>query len=222
LTTESNHDKLNDPAVPKVTRLRLAEILIPMSLITVIQFININDAAIITSGLVMWFIVRLSLLNDNPRYYGIRSKDIKRGFQNSKMLLIVLLLIIRPISIIITTIMGASQDIAYNFYDDPFLYLSSVLFIAPVFEELMFRGVFQERLNWFISEFKANIVVSLFFTLAHWGGATIYSFAVISLFRFIHSLFYGAIYARTRNIIHSSFAHFADNLYATVVTVLFP
>ncbi|MHA1936032.1 MAG: CPBP family glutamic-type intramembrane protease [Candidatus Thorarchaeota archaeon] len=72
------------------------------------------------------------------------------------------------------------------------------------------------------SENYANKVASSVFTAAHWGGATLYSFIIISTIRFIQSLFYGAIYCRTRNILHSGFAHFADNLYAPILVILFP
>jgi len=75
------------------------------------------------------------------------------------------------------------------------------------------------RLNWFIKTPLAIIITSLVFGLFHYssGNTIIVIFDILSVT--LDSLFYGIIFARTKNIYVSWFAHFiADFVGLALIT----
>lgn len=88
-----------------------------------------------------------------------------------------------------------------------------VSFVAPVFEEIFFRG-------WLFTEFKQTVVgtvgalfiTSLLFTLVHANYQTVYSFFQI----FCMGLFFGLIRVKTNNISYAVLCHM---FYNTIVLI---
>ncbi|MFL0554903.1 MULTISPECIES: CPBP family intramembrane glutamic endopeptidase [Paenibacillus] len=84
-------------------------------------------------------------------------------------------------------------------------------FTQPYF---LFRGLLQERLNWYVKPYFAIPLTSMIFALMHvsQGSVQIVSIDLISVF--LDSLVFGIIYYQTRNVWVSWLAHFAANLLA--------
>jgi membrane protease YdiL (CAAX protease family) len=99
--------------------------------------------------------------------------------------------------------------------------LALAILIAPLGEEITYRGLFQERFGWFMPTWLAIGVTSLFFAFMHLssGPVDVVFWDLFSVF--VDSLLFGVIYAKTKNILVSYIAHlFADiiGLLLLVVT----
>lgn len=83
--------------------------------------------------------------------------------------------------------------------------LSSVI-LAPVVEELLFRGVLFNRLNEKMSLILAMLISSLLFGLFHGFGVT----------QFVFGLCMCVVYLKTRNIMVPIIIHIMSNLFAVI------
>jgi membrane protease YdiL (CAAX protease family) len=81
-------------------------------------------------------------------------------------------------------------------------------------EEVSFRALFQERLSWFMPTPAAIGVVSITFGIGHWTPGDPLIVMVDVLLVIIDSVFYGVIFARSRNVYASWIAHFLANFFA--------
>jgi membrane protease YdiL (CAAX protease family) len=95
------------------------------------------------------------------------------------------------------------------------------LLIAPLGEEIIFRGLFQERFSAVMKPGYAILLSSLIFALAHFapGSPTIVAMDMVGVL--VNSLVYGLVYQKTRNIYASYIAHFAADILAVVMLVAF-
>lgn len=86
--------------------------------------------------------------------------------------------------------------------------------IGAFFEEVSFRALFQDRLNWFLPTPVAIGIVSIIFGIGHWAsGDTVIVFIDVLLV-IVDSILYGAIFARSKNFFVVWFAHSLANLSA--------
>ena len=97
------------------------------------------------------------------------------------------------------------------FFSYGMLYLSnfaliSTIFISPICEELLFRGVFLNRLKIIVPTSFAIIITSILFGALHSYGSIISAF--------IFGICMCIIYLKTRNILTCILAHFLNNLLA--------
>lgn len=83
--------------------------------------------------------------------------------------------------------------------------LSSVI-LAPVVEELLFRGVLFNRLNEKMSLILAMLISSLLFGLFHGLGVA----------QFVFGLCMCVVYLKTRNIMVPIIIHIMNNLFAVI------
>ena len=94
--------------------------------------------------------------------------------------------------------------------------LSAGLFIAlgisTLGEEIIYRGLFQERLTTFLSPAAAIILSSLVFALMHFapGPGLIVLIDLLSVF--VDSLVFGVIFLRTHNVFVAWIAHFLADI----------
>jgi membrane protease YdiL (CAAX protease family) len=95
------------------------------------------------------------------------------------------------------------------------------ILIAPLGEEISFRGLFQERLGWFMPTWVAIGVTSLLFALMHlsYGPADVVFWDLFSVF--VDSLFFGIIYAKTKNILVSYIAHLLADVIGMLLILVF-
>lgn len=86
--------------------------------------------------------------------------------------------------------------------------------IAALGEEIVFRGLFQERFSWYMKRYIAIPLTSTIFALMHFsdGDALIVGLDMTTIF--LDSVIFGIIYYRTKNIMVCWFAHAAANIIA--------
>ena len=95
-----------------------------------------------------------------------------------------------------------------------------LIIIGSLIEELAFRSFFQERLGWFIGQLPSVLLVSVLFAFAHiTNGNPLLVGGDIALV-FFDSVFYGLIFARSRNITVSWFTHMVADIVAFAMILL--
>lgn len=87
--------------------------------------------------------------------------------------------------------------------------LISTVLISPISEELLFRGVFLNRLKFVVPPLFAILISSLLFASLHSYGNIVSAF--------IFALCMAILYIKTNNILVPIFAHFLNNLIAEIV-----
>ena len=92
--------------------------------------------------------------------------------------------------------------------------LIATIFISPISEELIFRGVFLNRLQLIVPTVFAVLISSLLFAALHSFGS-IFS-------AFIFGICIAILYLKTDNIFVVIFAHFLNNLFAEIIVVMDP
>jgi len=93
--------------------------------------------------------------------------------------------------------------------------LITISVVAPITEELLFRGVLFRTLTWRMPVFIAAAISSLIFALAH-GDAIV--FILIAFMGFLQAM----LYARTGNLVVSMMLHGINNLIATSFLIALP
>ena len=90
-----------------------------------------------------------------------------------------------------------------------------LLLLAATFaEEISYRALFQERLSWFISTPAAIGIMSVVFGIAHWTRGAPAIVVMDVLLVIVDSVFYGVIFARSKNVYVSWIAHCLADLFA--------
>jgi membrane protease YdiL (CAAX protease family) len=89
-----------------------------------------------------------------------------------------------------------------------------LLLVATFAEEISYRALFQERLSWFIPSPAAIGIVSVVFGITHWVRGDPVIVLIDVLLVILDSVFYGVIFARSRNVYVSWIAHFLADLFA--------
>ena len=92
--------------------------------------------------------------------------------------------------------------------------LIATIFISPISEELIFRGVFLNRLQLAVPVVFAVLISSLLFAALHSFGS-IFS-------AFIFGVCIAILYLKTDNNFVPIFAHFLNNLFAEIIVVMDP
>ena len=96
-----------------------------------------------------------------------------------------------------------------------------VLLIGALWEEINFRALYQERVSWFISTPFAIGIISIVFAIGHWANGDPIIVLIDILLVFVDSVFYGIIFARSKNIFVAWIAHFLANLFGIGFYLLF-
>ncbi len=86
--------------------------------------------------------------------------------------------------------------------------------VGALLEEISFRALFQERLGWFMPTPLAIGLVSVVFGIGHWASGDPLIVALDVLLVVVDSVFYGLIFARSKNIYVAWLAHCLANLFA--------
>ena len=91
-------------------------------------------------------------------------------------------------------------EIKKNFYNNLFFNFFLIIIVAPIIEEIVFRGLFYKTLKNFIPFVQASIISSLIFAIIH---ENILSLTIL----FLLSLYLTWIYERTNSILYSILTH---------------
>ena len=103
-----------------------------------------------------------------------------------------------------------------NFASHSFLTTSLIatIIVSPIVEELIFRGVFLNRLQLIIPPLFAVLVSSLLFASLHTFGSMFSAF--------VFGICLSILYLKTNNIFVPILAHFLNNLFAETIVALDP
>lgn len=96
----------------------------------------------------------------------------------------------------------------------PIILILTVAIIAPIYEEVVFRGILLKGMAKKVNPILALIVSALFFAVVHFNIPQ-------GINAFLLGLVIGAIYLKTGSIYLSIFAHFMNNAMAITVSGLF-
>ena len=91
-------------------------------------------------------------------------------------------------------------EIKKNFYNNLFFNFFLIIIVAPIIEEIVFRGLFYKTLKNFIPFVQASIISSLIFAIIH---ENILSLTIL----FLLSLYLTCIYERTNSILYPILTH---------------
>jgi uncharacterized protein len=96
---------------------------------------------------------------------------------------------------------------------------ASIIFVALI-EEIIFRGLLQERLSWYFGKTPAIMVASVAFGLMHYSRGAFPTVTVDMALVALDGVFYGLIYARCRSIFVAWAAHVTADLVGLAILVL--
>jgi membrane protease YdiL (CAAX protease family) len=156
---------------------------------------------------------------------GIKLRGFKKDFRaNWYLFLIVALVLQLPVPLIAKAYW---PDLLRHISDRvPVLNSSSigllilVLIVIPFFEELIYRGLLQQRLAWYLNGFLAVVIASFIFGLQHFSPGSPAIAAVDLAGVFVDGMFYGWIFSKCRNIFVSWSAHTAADLVGAALLLV--
>lgn len=212
-------------------RIKIRKLLVVNILISILVLIGIwiyesltflrVDENVVTlftySGLLLWFIWRARKADNRISNF---SRGFREGFSLKELILILLFHFLISIGFIFLLVLLASYIspwlINAIIYDEGMIvpqslkskiyYAISAILLAPVVEEIAFRGIILNRFRskWGLG--RAVIFSSILFGILH------YKLAVVGAVTF--GICLALIYLRTENILLSITAHFINNLIA--------
>lgn len=112
-------------------------------------------------------------------------------------------------------ISGSMKLMEYSMQANPFLYCMAVYLVAPVTEELIFRGFIQTRLRTTINVVPAILMSSVLFGITHLMTGSI----LTALFTFFGGIIFGFTYEKTGSIILTISVHIIGNLCELLLTI---
>ena len=200
----------------KLKNITLKEVLTLIIILFVIQYIlNVLNIVQIDSVWIYIFIIIYFIFKLKNEIFTIKD-DISDVF-NPKMIKLVLLLVVLNIFLsygmlyfsdyILNTL--PSFNLSNSFFSTG---LFATIIVSPISEELIFRGVFLNRLQLVVPAVFAVLISSLLFASLHSFGS-IFS-------AFIFAVCLSILYLKTENIFVVIFAHFLNNLFAEIIVHL--
>lgn len=200
----------------KLKKITLKELLSLIIILFVIQYlINTLNIVHIDAIWIYIFIIFYFIFKLRDELFSVKV-DISQAFAPEilKVMLPVVILNIF-LSYGMLYLSGAVLDMAPSFNLFNSFLTGSVLvtiFISPISEELIFRGVFLNRLQLIIPTLFAVLISSLLFAALHSFGS-IFS-------AFIFAICVAILYLKTDNIFVAILAHFLNNLFAEIIVIM--
>lgn len=153
---------------------------------------------------------------------GIKVRDFKKDFRsNWPLILIVAVVLQLPIVLIAKAywpnLLIHISDRIQVLNSSSIGLLILVLLIIPFFEELIYRGLLQQRLAWYLNGLLAVVIASIVFGLQHFTSGPPAIVAVDLAGVFVDGIFYGWIFARCHSILVSWPAHVAADLIGAIL-----
>lgn len=200
----------------KLKKITLKELLSLIIILFVIQYsINTLNIVHIDTFWIYIFIIFYFIFKLKDEIFSAKA-DIKEVFAPDifkSILFVVILNIFFSYGMLYLSDFILKMSPSFNLFNS-FLTgsLMVTIFISPISEELIFRGVFLNRMRLAVPTIFAVLISSLLFASLH-GFGSIFS-------AFIFGICIAVLYLKTDNIFVAIFAHFLNNLFAEIIVVL--
>ncbi|HEY4753761.1 MAG TPA: CPBP family intramembrane glutamic endopeptidase [Candidatus Limnocylindrales bacterium] len=151
---------------------------------------------------------------------GLRRHGFVEGVRSNGWLFVLVAVVLQTVpvalaSLFVPDVLGHIIGRIPSFGD--LLVLIPLVLVLTLREELVFRGLFQERVGWFVGQATAIAGVSALFALTHIAAGIVAVVAFDLLSVFADSLVFGAIYSRTRSVYVAWAAHAGADLVGLAV-----
>ena len=156
---------------------------------------------------------------------GIKFRNIGKDFiSNWHLFLLVAVILQIPIPLIARRywpdlLQHIRARIPFLSYSSIISYLLTVIIIT-FFEELIYRGCLQQRLNWYLNGIVSVIIASIVFGLQHFTPGKPAVVAVDMSLVAIDGIVYGWIFARCKNVLVSWPAHVIADIVGFIMLLL--
>lgn len=94
--------------------------------------------------------------------------------------------------------------------ESPIIMIIGAIIVAPIFEEILYRGIILEGLLLRNNPYISIVISSLMFSLMHGNLVQIPN-------AFLGAIVIGVIYYKTKSLLPCIFAHFINNFFVTIV-----
>ena len=200
----------------KLKKITLKELLSLIVVLFLIQYLlNSLNIVQIDSSWIYIIVIFYFIFKTKTEFFSIRG-DVLEVFQFNILKSIFAVVIL---NIFFSYGMLYFSDLILNISSDLNLFnsafaggLIATIIISPISEELIFRGVFLNRLRLAVPLTFAILISSLLFAALHSFGS-IFS-------AFIFAICVAILYLKTDNIFVPMFAHFLNNLFAEILVAL--
>ncbi|MCC7553264.1 MAG: CPBP family intramembrane metalloprotease [Methanobacteriaceae archaeon] len=199
----------------KIIEILIIFLVLYLFILAIETFLNFAiDEIVVYIGIILFVVYKLRNCKEDLIF---KSKTLFDKFSFKEILIIVLLNIFFSYGMLIITHFleqsFLSGELAYIF-DSSILGISllSSVVVAPIFEELLFRGIFLQRLHIVFKITTAILITSILFGIVHNFGGII-SAIVFGICMCI-------LYVKSQNILVPIFAHFLNNLFAETIVII--
>lgn len=200
----------------KLKKITLKELLSLIIVLFLISYsFNLLNIVHIDSSWIYFFVIIYFMFKLRNEFFTIKS-DIIEIFSNGMLKSILAIVVLNiffsyGMLYLSNSILDVSQSINLT---NSFLTggLLATIIISPISEELIFRGVFLNRLRLIVPTLFAVLISSLLFAALHSFGS-IFS-------AFIFAICIAILYLKTDNIFVPILAHFLNNLLAELIVLI--
>lgn len=200
----------------KLKKITLKELLSLIIILFLISYsFNLLNIVHIDSSWIYFFVIIYFMFKLRNEFFTIKS-DIIEIFSNDMLKSILAIVVLNiffsyGMLYLSNSILDVSQSINLT---NSFLTggLLATIIISPISEELIFRGVFLNRLRLIVPTLFAVLISSLLFAALHSFGS-IFS-------AFIFAICIAILYLKTDNIFVPILAHFLNNLLAELIVLI--
>ena len=200
----------------KLKKITLKELLSLIIVLFLISYsFNLLNIVHIDSSWIYFFVIIYFMFKLRNEFFTIKS-DIIEIFSNDMLKSILAIVVLNiffsyGMLYLSNSILDVSQSINLT---NSFLTggLLATIIISPISEELIFRGVFLNRLRLIVPTLFAVLISSLLFAALHSFGS-IFS-------AFIFAICIAILYLKTDNIFVPILAHFLNNLLAELIVLI--
>lgn len=200
----------------KLKKITLKELLVLIIVLFLIQYlINTLNIIHIDGVWVYIFIIFFFIFKLKDEFFSLKS-EISNAFKFDiikSVLVIVILNMFLSYGMLYLSNFVLGMTPSFNLFNS-FLTggLLATIIVSPISEELIFRGVFLNRLQLIVPTLFAVLISSLLFASLHTFGS-IFS-------AFIFAVCLSILYLKTDNIFVVMLAHFLNNLFAETIVIL--
>ncbi|MFX1484661.1 MAG: lysostaphin resistance A-like protein [Promethearchaeota archaeon] len=219
-------DQSDNKPSQEQTPLLLVELSIVILFLFVLTFFVGGVAFGIPIAYILVDSVRRSRRKEN---FGLKQESLVDDFRKNASLVFLGVIVIQSIIILgslmlfppylqyIRTHRAWSIDMSFGM----FIFFLFSIPLTTMLEEVVFRGLVQERLSWFFNKRTSLIIASFLFAAIHWTPNDPFIILIDLIAIAAGGIVYGLIYTRCRNVYIAWFAHMFSDLHGIFLLFVF-